>query len=320
MPFVSSVRGAFSPISKGRRTGSGYDVTGGTITIAGGYRIHTFSYTGGDQAFSTTSAGLQFPLEVYAYAAGGGSGAPSSWGRWSGGGGGGFAGGTFAAAPGNYTVVVGQSGCAGNAGTDAYGGGRLGISWGNGGGGGLTGIFSGSSTMTFDETGRARSILIAGGAGGGGASRLGSNGAGAGNRGGGGGGTTGQDGEAYDGSCCNGKAGTQSGPGAGATANSAGPGISMTGGLPVSHGAGGGGGYYGGGAGAYYEPNSMGGGGGGSGYYQSSTVTSPILTQASQYTPANTGGIYYSAGIGDGATSSPNQAGNPGKLVIRYLI
>ena len=48
MPFVSSVRGSYGVQSRRpRQTGRiGTGSTGGTITTAGGYRIHTFTAVG----------------------------------------------------------------------------------------------------------------------------------------------------------------------------------------------------------------------------------------------------------------------------------
>ena len=136
MPFVSSVRGGYGlakrPFPEFLLNVNNSGVTGGSITTAGGYRIHTFSYTGGDQTFSVTSPtglinGADVILknvEMYLYGAGGGAGQPQSWGRWSSGGGGGFAGGTVARMfSGTFKVVVPQGGGAGSSGRAAYVGG-----------------------------------------------------------------------------------------------------------------------------------------------------------------------------------------------------
>lgn len=331
MPFVGSVRGTFGAISENRGVSNPGGIaelvrqnpnssalpTGGTITVAGGYRIHTFSYTGSDQTLVLSgSLGTITNVECYLYAGGGGSG-NTGWGRYSAGGGSGFAGGTISSMTvGTYKIVVGQGGGAGSSGRTAYGNGGSGYSWGNGGGGGLSGIFD---SNTFAQ---ANALLIAGGGGGGGASRVTNDGCGSGNRGGGGGGSSGQDGEGYDGAQFAGRGGTQSSGGSGHTSGSGSgeSGSALQGAnRSSSHGAGGGAGYFGGGAGAYYEPNTMGGGGGGSSYYKTSAISSPVLTSGDRCTTANTGGIYYLAPAG--VSGQPvNTEGNPGRVVVRYQI
>jgi hypothetical protein len=101
MPFISSVRGNFGPQGKlGRRlslTGS----TGGAITTAGGYTIHTFT-TAGNSTFVAAGAG---DVE-YLVIAGGGAGGASYGG---GGGAGGYRTATgLAVTPGNIPVTVGM--------------------------------------------------------------------------------------------------------------------------------------------------------------------------------------------------------------------
>ena len=54
MPFINSVRGTHGP--EGRFPFPQFNATGGTITQAGGYNIHTFSYNSGSA--QTFSAGL----------------------------------------------------------------------------------------------------------------------------------------------------------------------------------------------------------------------------------------------------------------------
>ena len=75
MPFISSVRGSYSAIGRGARGVSGDDlklqITGGTVTTAGGYRIHTFT---GPGTLSLSSYGLPISTEVLAVAGGGGGG------------------------------------------------------------------------------------------------------------------------------------------------------------------------------------------------------------------------------------------------------
>jgi hypothetical protein len=108
MPFVSSVRGSYGSQGKQKvQTGRiGLGTTGGTITTAGGYRIHTFTAVG-TSTFTSDEAGN---VEYLLVAGGGGGG-----GRRAGGGG---AGGvlyssSFIIGFGNNTVVVGAGGTAG---------------------------------------------------------------------------------------------------------------------------------------------------------------------------------------------------------------
>lgn len=84
MPFISSVRGSWGPQGKTGRTGSGIktNITGGTVTTAGGYRIHSFTTTGAS-TFDPTLFG--YPLSVEILMVGGGGAA----GTYAGGGGGG---------------------------------------------------------------------------------------------------------------------------------------------------------------------------------------------------------------------------------------
>lgn len=81
MPFVSSVRGSYGAQGKRKvQTGRiGAGATGGTITTAGGYRIHTFTAVG----TSTFIADGSGDVEVLMVGGGGGAGS------YSGGGGGG---------------------------------------------------------------------------------------------------------------------------------------------------------------------------------------------------------------------------------------
>ena len=122
MPFVSSVRGTFGATSENRGVGNPGPIaelvrqdpnssglpTGGTITLAGGYRIHTFLNAQSGTNFRTPfAASASFPVE-YMVIAGGGAGFTT---HGSGGGGaGGYRTGTFTGglnANTNYPVVVG---------------------------------------------------------------------------------------------------------------------------------------------------------------------------------------------------------------------
>ena len=46
MPIITTIRGNLRPFGKRYIKPPGLDSTGGTITTAGGYRIHTFSAVG----------------------------------------------------------------------------------------------------------------------------------------------------------------------------------------------------------------------------------------------------------------------------------
>jgi hypothetical protein len=80
--------------------------TGGTVTEAQGYRIHTFEY-GETDDFVITKQGLG-PIEYLIVAGGGGGGN----GNGGGGGGGGVLEGRASAAPGTYDVTIGAGGAA----------------------------------------------------------------------------------------------------------------------------------------------------------------------------------------------------------------
>lgn len=194
MPFVSSVRGNFGlqkkpfPISDGKISASS---TGGTITTAGGYRIHTFTsvgsstftavvseFAGGNGSIRSngvvnTGAG---GTNVYAeyLLVGGGGGAQSLGG---GAGGGGLTTGTAAITSGSNAVVVGGGGTAytdynrdptsdmigGNstfAGVTGYGGGA---------GGRYDRNAASSSSYTIGGTGGGAGSVRSGGGGGAGA-------------------------------------------------------------------------------------------------------------------------------------------------------
>ena len=92
MPFISTVRGVHgSQRIFGRKVGLGLGSLGGTITTAGGYRIHTFTSVG-NSTFTPDSTGT---VEVLVIGGGG-------YGSWNNGGGGG-AGGYIEMS--NYTVT-----------------------------------------------------------------------------------------------------------------------------------------------------------------------------------------------------------------------
>ena len=157
-------------------------------------------------------------------------------------------------------------------------------------GGGLSGIFTGSSAFT-----QGSALLLAGGGGGGSDSGFASSG-------GAGGGASGQ---TPAGGAQSGGGGTASAGGVASAYNAATAGSALTGGLAQnSQGSlgGGGGGYYGGGGG------NVGGGGGGSGYAPSGTTTT-----GSDATPANSADANR-GGSGQGGSGSTN--GTDGRVYI----
>jgi hypothetical protein len=139
MPFVSSVRGSFGlnrrPFPRFTITTTNSNITGGTISTSGGFRIHTFStgsVAGGTYTFSVTpnesrnGTSLNFPVDFLIVGGGGGGGGHH--------GGGGGAGGVAIAssynvgATGNFTVLVGRGGN-GSIGRPSVGDGRNGTNY-----------------------------------------------------------------------------------------------------------------------------------------------------------------------------------------------
>jgi hypothetical protein len=117
MPFISSIRSVYGPIGRmGRIIGAKDAITGGIISSAGGYRIHTFTDVG-TSYFNMSMVASALNIE-YLIIAGGGSGGyyggmnPGSPGStyWGGGGAGGYRTGTIPSSPANYPVVVGAGG------------------------------------------------------------------------------------------------------------------------------------------------------------------------------------------------------------------
>lgn len=300
-------------------------VSGGTISESGGYRIHTFLYTGSNQTLTVSSSGL---LEVFLWgAAGGGSNAE---GYSDPGGPGGFAYGSLPIQGGlNGVIQVGQGG--GRSGNTtrpnrAYpSGGRPSIrnNYVSGGGGGRTAIFDSSVSVQ-------NALIIAGGGGGASGHGGGAPWAARGCTGGSGGGVTGQFGRnPYDGAETQNQ-GTQSAVGLFSTSPNVGTNPAQLQGGDAGNGtafsagwnaAGGGGdGWYGGGAvNALHQ-----GGGGGSGYLSNSIIggslESTILNDsryASAINPPQTGNSYYITGVGRG---NVNGNGGNGLLVLRYSL
>jgi hypothetical protein len=326
MPIVSSVRGSFG--SQGRFGKAPFIATGGTITTAGGFKIHTFSYTGSDQTFSVVSGSTDITAYIWG-AAGGGSNAE---GFSDPGGPGGYATGVIPVGAGSYLIQVGSGGGVVTGGGNtrparAYPNGGLPPTRNGyfaGGGGGRSAIFANNAV----SAGNAR--LIAGGGGGASGHGGGSAWAARGCTGGAGGGTTGGFGrDPYDGAEPNqDTGGTQSAGGVFATPTGnggsaqfqgadVGTGVGFDSGGPNQAG-GGGDGWYGGG----WAANRHAGGGGGSGYLHSS-VTSGTLSSAtvndgrysSAIEPPESGNTYYQGGVGRGNVYA---TGGNGLIVIRY--
>lgn len=284
MPFISSVRGSFGAQSKSRRNFNQdmlSRITGGTVTTAGGYRIHTFTSTG-TSTFNTSQWG-SLNIEYLIIAGGGGGGNLGG-----GGGAGGMLSGSTSIAANSYSLTVGNGG---SRSTQETGHSYEGTSGGNSTFIGLTAIGGGNGRRY-----NTASAAASGGSGGGGGAHQSGGGGGAGgvgenarlgssiNNNFGGAGTPGQgyDGgyafqNDYPGSCTGGQRPGNGGPG---LANS----IS---GSSVTYAGGGGGGCYytssraeggsgGGGAGGVKDAcgqtngtdgtNGLGGGGGGSGH------------------------------------------------------
>lgn len=237
--------------------------SGGSITISGGYRYHTFTSSGSLTVPSGYSASAQ-----YLVVAGGGSGGYLHGG---GGGAGGYISSSTTISAGTYTITIGAGGASSNpngiqgGSSSAFGVTAVGGGFGSGRDGGTTGGSGGSG-----GGGKGGNVQYAGGSGTAGQGNAGAagNGAWAGAEGGGGGG-----GASSAGSVGTIAAGGNGGNGAtwfdGVTRAGGGGGGSTTtnGAYPAGSGGSGGGG--GGGAGvtnAIAGTANTGGGGGGSGY------------------------------------------------------
>ena len=134
MPFISSVRGSYGPQGRfGRARGIGAGSTGGTITTAGGYRIHTFLIGQSGTNFTADGAGV---VEYLIVAGGGGGGNTIGGGA----GAGGYRTGSANVTPQGYTITVGNfgTGTAGrsNGGNSGGNSSAFGITSTGGGGGG----------------------------------------------------------------------------------------------------------------------------------------------------------------------------------------
>ena len=111
MPFVSSVRGSYGAQARRRQSLNFQNITGGTITTSGGYRIHTFTSTGNSTFdMSVLPDGQVTSVEYLVVAGGGGGGA----GYYTGAGGaGGMRTGTLSTPATSYTITVGDGGVGG---------------------------------------------------------------------------------------------------------------------------------------------------------------------------------------------------------------
>ena len=158
MPFISSVRGSFGPQSKSKRNLNTETVAatllGGTITTAGGYRIHTYT-TPGSATFSNLTGGT-IPMEILMIAGGGGGGSIGG-----GGGAGGYIYGTTNIASAVYPLTIASGGS--RSGT-SHGSTVVGTQGGNSTGFGLTAIGGGFGCGWASWSGNSG----AGGSGGGG--------------------------------------------------------------------------------------------------------------------------------------------------------
>jgi len=264
--------------------------------------VQVFSYTGADQVFTFPASGFK-TISCKIWGAGGGNGPV-----YLNGGGGGFTSGTLTVPSGtsSYRVVVGQSYGYEPKTTLGYGGAgyRTGTAGNGANGGGLSGIFTDNgSAITFNSTGQARAIAIAGGGGGTGYDNQAYGGAGGGTTGG-----TGQGAGSF--TPCTG--GTQSAGGSGNNAT----GTQLAGASsPNNNNGGGGGGYWGGGTsnGGSSDP----GGGGGSGYVGG--TGSHIFTGTTTIGENGINGPKNPAGTSDSNWDSVSGKSNQhGRVVIIY--
>jgi hypothetical protein len=277
--------------------------TGGTTSVAGGYRYHTFS-TSGSYTFTPSASAS---VEVIMWGAGGAAGGTGST-TFCYGGGGAYAKSTLsvtAATP--YSVAVGGGGQLGTQGCLIGSGGSGGTGFGSlyqGGAGTAagttpcsgTGGGGGGASVFLTNTGTA--LIVAGGGGGAGGTESAENGTG---KGGGGG----QNGLA-------GNASGSTGGSAGSSGSTNGAAGSMANG--DHSGAGGGGGGVAGGGGGYasnVDGVSQGGGGGGS-------SLGTTVTNGNYQTPGNNTDSLYIAGTGTGGNTGQN--GGNGLVIVRYAI
>ena len=261
-PIINSI----SPALPGGETSWNFDVDGSEINLDAG------------ETYTFTAAG-QFALDFEVFGAGGGS-TNYAYGSYKGGGGGRTTGRTTLAYNQTYTLVVGGKGreggttpSKGSQGSGGDGGGTN--TYGNAGGGDLSGLFKGSGDIaTFAAQGHGSSshtpIAIAGAGGGAGSNAYGGIGGGT------SGGSVNQSGTKPGG-------GSQTAGGAGGIrgSQSGSDGTYLIGGQGGTAsgtytGSGGGGGYFGGGGGGHQSGSSFQGAAGGSGYFNTSLVTNGV--------------------------------------------
>ena len=320
MPFVSSVRGSFGlqkrPFPNLNINSSNSSITGGTITTAGGYRIHTYTSAGTSSFDYTYSGGsvngaiVSFPVE-YLIIGGGGGGAQEIGGA---GGAGGYLTGSINVSSSVNSVVVGAGGAQrpqashgdspSNQGFDGENSSALGLTAFKGGRGGSYeganrqggGNGAANSPGSYGSGGGAGGHQ---GGGGGGAGSAGTNGSGGPNLQPGGTGTSGQ---GYPGGV-----GVQGDHNPSAVGGAGGSGLSSSiTGSAVTRAAGGGGGIYQGVGGA------AGSGGGGAGANRDAQSGSRNGQPGQSVGSGGGGGGYSPNGHGGGGVA--------GMVVIRYPV
>jgi hypothetical protein len=173
MPFISSVRGSFGAQGRFGRIAGLAASTGGTITTAGGYRIHTFLRADTGTNFTPSGAGTVEYLVI---------GAGGSGGEYGGGGGaGGYLSGSTSVTATAYPITVGEGfkhPSAGNYNINGTPGGNSVFSSITATGGGGGGSWDGGPTSSLDggSGGGAEGHASGGGGGAGGAGGNGSGG------------------------------------------------------------------------------------------------------------------------------------------------
>lgn len=259
--------------------------TGGTITEAGGYRIHTFTSSG---SFDVTTGG-----DIQYLVVGGGGAGGTMFNSGGGGGGGEVVQGTATVTPGSYAITVGAGGVSGS----------------------LDGAASSLDVIaTAEGGGRGANVGPgtdgAGGGGGAGANTLGTNRPG-------GDGSPGGDGGTGFGHHIFALRSAGGGGGAGAAGGNAAAGVGGAGGAGTPWVVSGSTKHYGGGGGGATRGDAAASGGVGGGGHGGYTGTPPEA-QGADATP-NTGG----GGGGSVDTEPPslsNSSGAAGVVIIRYLI
>ncbi len=297
MPYIETIRNMFTPFS-----GNVIPLaasTGGTITTAGGFRIHTFS-TVGSFTFGASGPGT---VEYLILAGGGGGGASGGTDGSGGGGAGGLRTGSVSvSSPTNYTIVVGAgaasyTGSAGSHDPSLYNGG-------NSSAFSLTSFGGGSASSESGVTRQAQNGGCGGGAGG--------------YSGGFGTGFAGPPRQGYDG-------GAATGPGDGGGGGTSAPGANgstRTGGAGTASSISGTSVVYGGGGGASGDPRIGGGaagaggnGGGGAGGNATGGAAGPA-----NGTNGLGGGGGGAAGNTPVGVARPSGAGGSGIVIVRYAI